>query len=105
MVGNVSDCLRPVKDVYVLLAALKRHLLRNDGDGQLQLVSSTGTRYKTHHLVLADGALETQDDLLGGLGLLVEDGLGLSSVSCGRRRISSARNAATSQDEPDCFRS
>lgn len=35
-----------------------------------------------YHLVLASGALETEDDLLGRLGLLVEDGLGLSSVTC-----------------------
>jgi len=32
-------------------------------------------------LALAIGALQTEDDLLGGLGLLSEDGLGLSSVS------------------------
>lgn len=32
-------------------------------------------------LGLAGSALETKDDLLGGLGLLVEHGLGLSSVS------------------------
>ena len=31
--------------------------------------------------VLALGALETQNDLLGGLGLLVEDGLGLTTVT------------------------
>ncbi len=31
--------------------------------------------------VLAGSALETQDNLLGGLGLLVEDGLGLSTVT------------------------
>ena len=33
------------------------------------------------HLVLADGALEPEDDLLGRLGLLVEDGLGLTTVT------------------------
>lgn len=33
------------------------------------------------HLVLADGALETQDDLLSRLCLLVEDGLGLTTVT------------------------
>ena len=43
----------------VLLAALERHL----------------------HLVLADGALETENDLLGRLRLLVEDGLGLTTVT------------------------
>merc|ERR1711899_124586 len=32
-------------------------------------------------LVLAEGALHLQDDLLGGLGLLVEDGLGLTTVT------------------------
>merc|ERR1719378_1535753 len=32
-------------------------------------------------LALAIGALQTEDDLLGGLGLLSEDGLGLTSVS------------------------
>jgi hypothetical protein len=32
-------------------------------------------------LGLAHGALETEDDLLGGLGLLVEDGLGLTTVT------------------------
>lgn len=31
--------------------------------------------------VLALGALETENDLLGGLGLLVEDGLGLTTVT------------------------
>lgn len=31
--------------------------------------------------VLALGALETQNNLLGGLGLLVEDGLGLTTVT------------------------
>lgn len=33
------------------------------------------------HLVLASGALETENDLLGGLGLLVENRLSLSSVT------------------------
>jgi hypothetical protein len=44
------------------------------------------------HLVLAHGALKTEDNLLGGLRLLVENGLGLSSVTCfsGKQRISSA---------------
>jgi len=32
-------------------------------------------------LGLAAGALQSQDDFLGGLGLLVEDGLRLTSVS------------------------
>ncbi len=32
-------------------------------------------------LGLALSALETKDDLLGGLGLLVEDGLGLTTVT------------------------
>ena len=32
-------------------------------------------------LVLADGALKTEDNLLGGLGLLVEDGLGLTTIT------------------------
>ena len=32
-------------------------------------------------LGLAGSALQTQDDLLGGLGLLVEDGLGLTTVT------------------------
>lgn len=32
-------------------------------------------------LGLASSALETQDNLLGGLGLLVEDGLGLTTVT------------------------
>lgn len=32
-------------------------------------------------LGLAGGALQSQDDLLGGLGLLVEDGLGLTTVT------------------------
>jgi hypothetical protein len=41
------------------------------------------------HLVLADGALETEDNLLGRLGLLVENGLGLSSVTCEFSRFSS----------------
>lgn len=30
---------------------------------------------------MARGALETKDDLLGGLGLLVEDRLGLTSIT------------------------
>lgn len=33
------------------------------------------------HLVLASSALETENDLLGGLGLLVENRLSLSSVT------------------------
>jgi hypothetical protein len=33
------------------------------------------------HLVLADSTLETQDNLLGGLGLLVENGLGLTTIT------------------------
>ena len=45
--------------INVLLAALEGHL----------------------HLVLADGALKTEDDLLCRLCLLVEDGLGLTTVS------------------------
>ena len=32
-------------------------------------------------LGLAGSALEAEDDLLGGLGLLVEDGLGLTTVT------------------------
>ena len=32
-------------------------------------------------LLLASSALKTEDDLLGGLGLLVEDGLGLTTVT------------------------
>jgi hypothetical protein len=32
-------------------------------------------------LGLAGSALETEDNLLGGLGLLVEDGLGLTTVT------------------------
>ena len=44
---------------YVLLAALEREV----------------------RAVLAHGALETQHDLLGGLGLLLEDGLGLTTVT------------------------
>lgn len=32
-------------------------------------------------LALAGSALQAQDDLLGGLGLLVEDGLGLTTVT------------------------
>jgi len=32
-------------------------------------------------LLLGFGALKTEHDLLGGLGLLVEDGFGLSTVS------------------------
>jgi len=32
-------------------------------------------------LVLADLALHTKDDLLGSLGLLVEDGLGLTTIT------------------------
>jgi hypothetical protein len=33
------------------------------------------------HLVLADSAFETEDDFLGGLSLLVEDRLGLTTVT------------------------
>jgi hypothetical protein len=33
------------------------------------------------HLVLAGSALKTEDNLLGGLGLLVEDGLGLTTIT------------------------
>jgi hypothetical protein len=33
------------------------------------------------HLVLAGSAFETQDNLLGGLSLLVEDGLGLTTIT------------------------
>ena len=32
-------------------------------------------------LLLASSALKTQDDLLGSLGLLVEDGLGLTTIT------------------------
>lgn len=32
-------------------------------------------------LVLADSAFQTQDNLLGSLGFLVEDGLGLTTVT------------------------
>lgn len=32
-------------------------------------------------LVLADGTFETQNDLLGSLGLLVENGFGLTTIS------------------------
>lgn len=32
-------------------------------------------------LGLASSALKTKDDLLGGLGLLVEDGLGLTTIT------------------------
>jgi hypothetical protein len=32
-------------------------------------------------LVLADLALQTKNNLLGGLGLLVEDGLGLTTIT------------------------
>ena len=32
-------------------------------------------------LGLAHGALQSQDDLLRGLGLLVEDGLGLTTIT------------------------
>ena len=32
-------------------------------------------------LGLADSALEAEDNLLGGLGLLVEDGLGLTTIT------------------------
>ncbi len=32
-------------------------------------------------LVLADGTFQTQDDLLGGLGFLMEDGFGLTTVA------------------------
>ena len=32
-------------------------------------------------LGLAGSALKTKDDLLGGLGLLVEDGLGLTTIT------------------------
>lgn len=38
--------------------------------------------WRTHHLVLASSALETENNLLGSLGLLVEDRLSLSSVTC-----------------------
>jgi hypothetical protein len=33
------------------------------------------------HLVLAGSALETKDNLLGSLSLLVEDGLGLTTIT------------------------
>merc|ERR1712105_221616 len=32
-------------------------------------------------LAIGNGALQSEDDLFGGLGLLSEDGLGLTSVS------------------------
>lgn len=68
----------------------------------------------THHLVLAGGALETENDLLGGLGLLVENRLSLSSVTwfSSSIRVSSTSNSLpacladmTTGDLPDCFRS
>jgi hypothetical protein len=98
------------EELYVLLAALESHLLRRV---TTTTTVSSGTfldqasETVTHHLVLADSALETQDDLLGGLSLLVEDGLGLSSVSCEpTTRISSTSIVQSkSLNEPDCFRS
>ena len=57
--GNISIYSKACERRYALLAALEGHL----------------------HLVLADGALQTEDDLLGRLCLLVEDGLGLTTVT------------------------
>lgn len=45
---------------------------------QLKVLASLQSHVRT---VLARGALQTQHDLLGGLGLLVENGLGLSTVT------------------------
>jgi hypothetical protein len=45
---------------------------------QLEVLASLQSQLS---LGLADGALQSQDDLLGGLGLLVEDWLGLTSVT------------------------
>ena len=58
-VGDISIYSRACERRYALLAALEGHL----------------------HLVLADGALQTEYDLLGRLRLLVEDGLGLTTVT------------------------
>lgn len=38
-------------------------------------------------LVLAGSAFETKDDLLGGLGLFVEDRLGLTTVTCAAKSL------------------
>jgi len=61
-----------------------RHL--EDKSSTLGLLVTTkfevlATLERELHLVLADSALETQDNLLGGLGLLVKDGLGLTTIT------------------------
>ena len=58
-IDNIRIYSRACERRYALLAALEGHL----------------------HLVLADGALQTEYDLLGRLRLLVEDGLGLTTVT------------------------
>ena len=47
--------------------------------GSVDKLKVLGTLDGEHALALALGALELEDDLLGGLGLLAEDGLGLST--------------------------
>lgn len=61
---------------------LQRHLLL----GLLGLLGAANlkvlaTLHGELHLVLAVLALETEGDLLGGLGLLLEDWLGLTSIT------------------------
>jgi hypothetical protein len=79
----------PVPRVSKPSSARTRHHEREGRDERLALLLLVTTKLEvlaaleSHlHLVLADGALEPEDDLLGRLGLLVEDGLGLTTVSC-----------------------
>ena len=64
--------------------ALNKNRKRRKKEGYLLLLLSTelevlATLKSQLHLVLAFLALHTQNDLLGGLGLLLEHGLGLST--------------------------
>lgn len=52
-----------------------------DGHGNIPQLEVLAALQRKLLLGLAAGALETQDNLLGSLGLLVEDGLGLTTIT------------------------
>ena len=69
-----------VATVVSWLASRKRSCRRKQGGNvpQLEVLAALEGELA---LGLALDALQTEDDLLGGLGLLVEDGLGLTTVT------------------------
>ena len=69
-----------VATVVSWLASRKRSRRRKQGGNvpQLEVLAALEGELA---LGLALDALQTEDDLLGGLGLLVEDGLGLTTVT------------------------